>query len=279
MARKQRDLFGGSTPWQSSEWTSSDDRVRGGKSQSYLHIDPAGATATFKGNLDIKTLGGAGFASQRTKTDEAVWDLGAFDGVEIVLLRGDETRYTFNIKDELLPLDSGGREQSTVSWEFDFELSASVTSGAKTTLWIPWAKFTPTFRGREKKDASALKTHSIRRFGIMCRSFFGGQEGDFTLQIERISAIKCAEDKDKKYGSEKSYVLVDENEESFGRMADSHEGRVDLEKAADAERDVHVRAGTPATWSQLAVLAAVFGTLAYVVRSGYRGQTAVFTRR
>jgi hypothetical protein len=111
----------------------------------------------------------------------------------------------------------------------------------------------------------------------MCRSFFGDQEGDFNLEIERISAVKRLEDKG--YGSEKSYVLVDENEESFGTMADSNEGHMDLEKAADAEGDVHVRAARPATWSQLAVLAAVFITLAYVVRSGYRGQTTVYTRR
>jgi hypothetical protein len=113
---KHLALFGGFKSWDSSEWTSSDDRVRGGASQSYLDI--SGTTATFHGNLDIKTLGGAGFASQRTVTDSQVWDLSAYDGVHLSLGKSDGKKYTFVIKDEVLPVDEGGRETSTVSWEY-----------------------------------------------------------------------------------------------------------------------------------------------------------------
>jgi hypothetical protein len=113
---KELVLFGGADGWDSSEWTSSDDRVRGGSSQSYLDI--SGKTATFHGNLDIKTLGGAGFASQRTLTDTQVWDLSAYDGIHLALGKTDGKKYTFVIKDEVLPVDEGGRETSTVSWEY-----------------------------------------------------------------------------------------------------------------------------------------------------------------
>jgi hypothetical protein len=92
--------------------------VRGGSSQSYL--DFSGKTANFHGTLDIKTLGGAGFASQRTVTDSDVWDLSAYSGIHLALGKTDGNKYTFVIKDEVLPLDEGGREQSTISWEYVF---------------------------------------------------------------------------------------------------------------------------------------------------------------
>ena len=57
--------------------------------QSYLEISSSGSRATFKGNLDIKTVGGAGFASQRTASDDANWDLSDYDGVEIVIFKAD----------------------------------------------------------------------------------------------------------------------------------------------------------------------------------------------
>jgi hypothetical protein len=65
-----------------------------------------------------------------------------------------------------------------------------------------------TYRGKEKSDAAKLNTANIKRFGIMmrrsvlrvlkyhthvadkCLSFFGEQEGPFSLQIESITAIK-----------------------------------------------------------------------------------------
>lgn len=43
-----------------------------GKSISYL--DCTDKTGTFRGILDIKTLEGAGFASQRTTQEDAEWD-------------------------------------------------------------------------------------------------------------------------------------------------------------------------------------------------------------
>jgi hypothetical protein len=119
--QKSLTLFGASNPWSAADWTSSDDRVRGGSSQSYLTVTPSSSssptTAHFHGTLDIKTLGGAGFASQRTVGEDRTWDVSAYDGILLDLGKSDGQKYTLVIKDELLGLDEGGRERSTVSWE------------------------------------------------------------------------------------------------------------------------------------------------------------------
>ena len=81
-------------------------------------------------------------------------------------------RYTFTVKDEILPPDPDtGREQSTVSYEYDFTipLRDKCEDSADTLVFIPWNAFNATFRGREKKDAPALKLDSARRFSLLMR--------------------------------------------------------------------------------------------------------------
>ncbi|RXG42141.1 hypothetical protein VDGE_30706 [Verticillium dahliae] len=111
-------LFGGDQSWKSSAWTASDDRVRGGRSQSYLRCQNVGP-AEFHGHLDIMALGGAGFASQRT-VGSLDLDLSSYEGLSISINHSDGKKYTLTLKDEILPRRPDGREQSTVSWEFDF---------------------------------------------------------------------------------------------------------------------------------------------------------------
>lgn len=192
--------------WQSEDWTDSDDRVRGGSSQvrnpllrptalpllfaiytqtlacscckltirkSYLdcHL----RKAIFRGHLDTKTLGGAGFASQRTTGDGRSWDLSHFDGLLITIntALSDEKKYTLICKDQLLPPDSdSGREQATTSWEFDFNTSsAGRTQQASDdhTIFAKWSEFKPTYRGKPRKDAGKLDLKGIKRFSIMMR--------------------------------------------------------------------------------------------------------------
>ena len=44
----------------------------------------------FHGTLDVKTLGGAGFASRRTMPDlDPSWDLSDYDGIELTIEKGD----------------------------------------------------------------------------------------------------------------------------------------------------------------------------------------------
>jgi len=126
--------------------------------------------------LDIKTLGGAGFASQRTTGEDRQWNLSAYHGIELVFdsRKSDSKQYTLILKDTLLPKNpDNGREQATISWEYDFQAtnSAEATQGEAThhTIFIPWAKFKPTYRGKEQKDVKPFDQASIRRISIMMR--------------------------------------------------------------------------------------------------------------
>lgn len=80
--------------------------------------------------------------------------------------------------------------------------SGSAQSG-DGKVFVAWDDLKPTYRGREKKDATPLDLKSIKRFTIMIRrydlfafiasfsntaSFFGSQEGDFSLSILSIAA-------------------------------------------------------------------------------------------
>ncbi|KAF1829301.1 CIA30 family protein [Decorospora gaudefroyi] len=186
---KERTLFGGDKGWKASDWTDSDDRVRGGASQSYFDI--TGSSACFHGNLDITALGGAGFASQRTMGDDRTWDLSAYDGIHLQLGKHDGKKYTLTLKDEILPPMADGREQSTISYEYDF------SSPSEMALFVPWHAMKPTYRGKEKDDAPPLDTENVKRFSLMMRSFFGDQEGDFSLTVNAIKAVSQASDIEK----------------------------------------------------------------------------------
>ncbi|PLB43438.1 NADH:ubiquinone oxidoreductase complex I intermediate-associated protein 30 [Aspergillus steynii IBT 23096] len=176
-------IFGGDQPWSPHDWTASDDRVRGGASHSYLECDPPSNAARFHGHLDIHALGGAGFASQRT-TGDRMWDLTGNDGLELDIRQSDGKKYTLTLKDTVLPKRPDGREQSTINWEYDFHATD------KGPFVIRWKDFRATYRGKDKEDAPPLDRSSIKRISIMMRSFFGTQEGDFSLEIASIAAIQ-----------------------------------------------------------------------------------------
>jgi hypothetical protein len=153
---------------------------------------------SFHGLLDIETLGGAGFASQRTVGDDRRWDLAPFAGVEVSIdaLLSDHKVYTLILKDQLLPRNPlNGREQSTPSWEYDFsksdchhETSTASSSSFSATLFVPWDRFKPNYRGKPRHDTGELDLGNIKRISIMIRSFFGSQQGPFNLYIESIAA-------------------------------------------------------------------------------------------
>ncbi|KAJ6188099.1 hypothetical protein N7519_003007 [Penicillium mononematosum] len=142
--------------WDLSRWTSSDDRVRGGSSVSNLELTAEGVL--FHGNLDIETLGGAGFASQRTVEDEHIWDLSGYDGVELHIVSSDRKRYTFTLTDEIPHRRPDAREQSALVWEYDF-----CASEAGREVRVSWKDLKPTYRGKPVEDAS-LNIQSIGVF-------------------------------------------------------------------------------------------------------------------
>jgi len=161
-------------PWLPPPWTTTDDRIRDGSSQSYLS-SLASNGALFHGNLDIKTLGGAGFASQFSPDDAppnkssndggSYWDLSVYDGIEVGVGEGDGKIYTLILKDEPLPGNrEDGREKAGISWEVEFKAGEE---GEK--FWVPWSDFKATYRGKQKKDAGELKTRNVCRVGVMMR--------------------------------------------------------------------------------------------------------------
>ncbi|GJP90779.1 hypothetical protein CBS63078_3949 [Aspergillus niger] len=178
-------FFGGPQPWSSFSWASSDDRVRGGSSHSYLTINKDTNTAIFHGNLDIKTLGGAGFASQHTASTTELWDLSSYAGLELSIPKSDGHTYTLNLRDELQDPRPDGRQRSGLVWEAKFKVEKG-----QTKVRLGWKEFRPTYRGREVHMGRPLILAGVKRFEIMIRSFFGEQEGDFELEIESIKGIE-----------------------------------------------------------------------------------------
>ncbi|EON99280.1 putative cia30 family protein [Phaeoacremonium minimum UCRPA7] len=164
-------LFGGDRRWDSSQWTDSDDRVRGGRSQSHLTVSRVGAAtrAEFSGHLDTSALGGAGFASQRTVDDLCCWDLSGYESLTLDVAEADEKRYTLILKDTILSRRDDGREQSTVSWEYDFTVGTVGGNAGSTTVVMPLADFQPTYRGRPKPDATPLDLSKVKRITFMMR--------------------------------------------------------------------------------------------------------------
>ncbi|KAM5374751.1 hypothetical protein ACJZ2D_006395 [Fusarium nematophilum] len=187
------------TPWDKSQWIASDDTVRGGKSHSSLEVteprtpdNPCSVSvAKFHGYLDYATLGGSGFASQRTVDDWPGLDLSDYDSIVLEIPYTDGKKYSFNLKDTVLPPTEDGREQATISWEFDFQLpatDASQKAGSLDRVVIKFADLVPTFRGTVQNDTEPLDLANIKRVNIMIRSFFAQQDGDFELRIKSITA-------------------------------------------------------------------------------------------
>lgn len=133
----------------------------------------AASQAEFSGHLDIKTLGGAGFASQRTADGLPGWDVSGYDALVLDVARADDRRYTLTLKDEVLPRRPDGRDQSSVSWEYDFKVGAAAADGASTAgstrVVIPFGEFKPTYRGKPRPDAKPLDLKNVKRISFMMR--------------------------------------------------------------------------------------------------------------
>ena len=83
------------------------------------------------------------------------------------------------------------RDKATISWEVDFELPPQDTPDDThdKTVFLPWDAFNPTYRGKLQKDVDPLDKKEIKRFSLMIRSFFGAQEGDYSLTVHSIKAV------------------------------------------------------------------------------------------
>lgn len=179
-------------------------------------------------------------------------------------------RYTFTIKDKLLPKDPDtGREQSTISYEYDFVVDAKKSECLHngTKIFIPWSELKATYRGKEKKDAPKLDLRAIKRFSLLMRrcvekfgpvklqpspshnfsalcsakcsimtdlvtSFFGDQEGPFSISVRSISAVaKPAKDVDQDRSTLTPFPYPYKDDKTKAEME-----RRDIEKSAAQPR-------------------------------------------
>ena len=203
-------------PWHLPSWRTTDDRLRGGSSHSYItaYPDPSNNQnqnrARFYGTLDITTLGGAGFASQFSPSpplssasptssspveQDGHWNLTAYPGITLAYSGGDNKTYTLVLKDSTPVPPSladpasrtDGRQKAGVSWEANFTAATGVE---ERRVFFPWKDFEPTFRGRPVVvgDGEGVERGEVRKVGLMMRSGFGAQEGGFGVVVSWISA-------------------------------------------------------------------------------------------
>ncbi len=174
-------LFGGHKGWHRVDWTAVDDRVRGGQSISNLAIVTLSdkiEMAHFYGHLDTKTLGGAGFASQRSSPLDRKGRMVRFNGsgytgimLKLHCPTPSDQRFSLNLF----------TDQSFVSWKYSFACTS-------TQVNVPWSSFVKTYRGRPVLDDTKLDESSIVSMSIMYQSFFGEQySGPFSLYIQEIA--------------------------------------------------------------------------------------------
>lgn len=237
-------LYGGVKQWNSSGWTTSDDRVRGGSSISHLTVSPDAQSASFHGHLDTSTLGGAGFASQHSAGTEH-WDLSAYDGILLTIETSGASqadagkRFLITLKDAIPGRRDDGREQSGISWEAEFTNSPAAPGdgGERGTgqrhVFLGWDAFEPTYRGRPKPDAEPLDKSDIKRIGLMMRSFFGQQDGDFSLVIRDIRAA-----------AQPSAPIASSVEASQRGLDRQAQGGGDEQSEADEDEDPDLRKGS-----------------------------------
>ncbi|KIO30357.1 hypothetical protein M407DRAFT_155587 [Tulasnella calospora MUT 4182] len=195
----------------------------------------------FSGVLDTKTLGGAGFASQKYRFSEPLnLDSARYSGLRFKLVSCDfnydskssssssassATRYSppneFTITLTTVPLPHQ-KPKSRVTWESHFEVPQKTGEGDSWAqvqtfkLDLPFESFSPVYRGRpvpgarsqppqvgddgqsmqylleedSEDERPVFNTEHIYEFGLMCRSEFGKQEGQFCLGLLKVEAIE-----------------------------------------------------------------------------------------
>lgn len=192
-------------PWKLESWRRVDDSVRGGASISNLveiSVDSYDLVV-FQGHLDTTVLGGAGFASQKFSFSPPLHlhGSGAHAGLKLSVLSKNRpedvpSRFVITLKTEPPPPPSQPKPRSQLTYEATFAAPSAKNESSKfTSVFLPYDSFVPTFRGRAVPRDSPrwkpLDPSRVYELGIMCRSEFGKQQGDFDLSIERIEAVKC----------------------------------------------------------------------------------------
>lgn len=147
------------------KWTTVDDKVMGGESQSTVFVNTDG-TLVFAGIVNL--INDKGFCSVKRPID--------LSGLTIqqslkLKLRGDGLRYQFRIKDD---------RQVELSYIQYFD-----TNGRWQELIFRLDQFTPHFRGRDMRMPN-FESAEIKELGFLIAN---GKNEAFTLEIDSIELI------------------------------------------------------------------------------------------
>jgi monofunctional biosynthetic peptidoglycan transglycosylase len=169
MANPTQDkiLFTFDNPLPQDLWSSTNDTVMGGRSQSWMSIN-ANGKAFFAGSVSLENNGG--FASIRSHPLHL--DLRGYQGLKI-RVKGDGKTYRFSVKN-----DSAWKG---INYYFEFE----TVSGEWMIVQAPFSSFIPKFRGRYLYSAPPIDPSYIYSVGFLIGD---KQEGPFSLEIDWIHA-------------------------------------------------------------------------------------------
>lgn len=187
---EKKDLFGGKELWSEKSFVAVDDRVRQGKSQSYLTVFENN-TASFNGFLDTKTLGGAGFATQSVESEDPIYDFTGYSGLELLFGNYDGKKYSIDLSNAYSHFTPNGSKASKVDFQSSFGIEDIYEKvGDVHKIYFPFDKFVPIERGREVKNPRPiLNLLEIRKVAFQIRSFFNEQSGSFSINLISLSLV------------------------------------------------------------------------------------------
>lgn len=103
--------------------------------------------------------------------------------LEKAALREGPKEFVLTLKTQPPERRPDGRLESRLSFEYHF------TPQSDNDIHVAlWKDFVPTYRGR--RVSGHLDPSKLTEIGIMCRSGFGAQQGDFDLQLGQVVALR-----------------------------------------------------------------------------------------
>lgn len=157
-------IFNFNSPPTSGEWTTVNDVVMGGVSNSRFIINDD-STATFSGTVSPDNNGG--FTSARAALNNEFKD---FKEV-IIRVKGDGNIYSLRFRTNK-KFDG-----------FSYQAKFRTDFGEWKEFKIPLSEFKPTFRGNTLSNKPKLESKDIKQIGILIAD---KQFGDFKLEIDWI---------------------------------------------------------------------------------------------
>jgi len=171
--------------------------------------------------VDIETLGGAGFASQRhlfgplplhlPELEYQGLCLSLHPDTSLTTTTGPKTftlvlKTTLNTTPPKHPKTPPEPDAASLSYEANFTPSPSSTSKeGGETMCIAFGDFVPMYRGKEVKSGDRrykpLLSDSIYELSLMCRSRFGEQKGEFGVVVLGIAGWSRDKEGVKEVGS------------------------------------------------------------------------------